>query len=301
MTGTRTTRSLKVVLIFCAICTFAVACIQQTAKSPVPLTAVETAPLIPASTAAKVFKTFSHKVPEHKKFACDTCHQREGRSAQIELAGHESCIGCHLNQFIARDDQLMCTICHDNLKSDPPTQRAFPTRFAEGFNMKFDHAAHTRGAGQPREGCAACHKPSGPGQTIPVGIQTHSTCYACHTAESKIGTCNVCHQMAPYTRTLQSQYSFKAIFTHGDHRAVGCDECHKVVPGAPNARQVTHISILEHRAAPTNTCLQCHNGKRAFTGNDPFNVGSCVRCHKGPGFAKLPADTVLDQTDTPSP
>ena len=287
-------------MVFCALIAFLAGCIQKQ-RSPVPITDAETAPLIPASASNREFETFSHAVEEHKQFACNTCHQREGRSREIELAGHESCIGCHLNQFTARSDQAMCAICHNDLKADPPTLRAFPTRFREGFNMKFDHAAHTRGAGRPANGCASCHQPAGAGQTIPVGFQAHSNCYTCHTAESKIESCSVCHELAPYRRTLRSQYNFKAIFTHGDHRAVGCNECHSVVAGAPNARQVTHIAILEHRAAPVNTCLQCHNGRRAFSGNDGTNVASCSRCHKGSGFAKLPSDTVSDSPDSAAP
>ncbi len=290
----RLTNLLKWLLIFCALSVFAASCIQQAQKSPVPITAAETAPSIPERDSTKTFRAFSHKIPEHKEFACNTCHQREGRSMEIELGGHESCIGCHLNQFTARDDQAMCAICHNDLKSVPPTQRAFPTRFREGFNMKFDHAAHLRGEGRPPNGCASCHRPSGAGQTIPVGFQAHANCYACHKAETKIGSCSVCHELAPYRRTLQSQYNFKAIFTHGDHRAVSCDDCHSVVAGAPNARQVTNITILQHRTTPGNNCLQCHNGKRAFTGNNPTDVSSCARCHKGPGFAKLPPDTVLE-------
>jgi c(7)-type cytochrome triheme protein len=293
--GARLTNSFKLLFVFCALTVFAASCIQQAPKSPVPIAAAETAPLITENVSAKTFKMFSHRVPEHKQFACNTCHAREGRSAQIELGGHESCIGCHLNQFTARDDQAMCAICHSNLKSVPPTQRAFPTRFREGFNMRFDHAAHTRGKGLPAEGCSSCHKSSGAGQTIPVGFQAHASCYGCHSAESKIGSCSVCHELGPYSRTLQSQYNFKAIFTHGDHRTVSCDECHSVVAGAPNARQVTHITILEHRTTPGNNCLQCHNGKRAFTGNNPTDVSSCVRCHKGSGFGALPPGTTLDE------
>lgn len=290
----RFTNSIKSLLIFCALAAFAASCIQQAPKSPVPITSAETARLIPERVSAKTFKAFSHKIPEHQKFACNTCHQREGRSREIELAGHESCIACHLNQFTNREDQVMCSICHDNLKSDPPTQRSFPTRFIEGFNMKFDHAAHMRGEGRPPDGCASCHKPAGAGQSIPAGIQTHTNCYACHTAESKIGSCSVCHELAPYRRTLRSQYNFKAIFAHGDHRSVNCGECHSVVAGAPIGRQVTNITILQHRTTPGNNCLQCHNGKRAFTGNNPMDVSSCARCHTGSGFARLPPDTVLD-------
>ena len=137
---------------------FAASCIQQGQKTQVPVTSAETPDPIPARVSTKTFQAFSHQIPEHKQFDCNSCHQREGRSLKIELAGHESCVGCHLNQFTNRDDQVMCGICHENLKLDQPTTKTFPAKFIEGFNMKFDHAAHTQGKGRPAEGCASCHE-----------------------------------------------------------------------------------------------------------------------------------------------
>jgi hypothetical protein len=32
----------------------------------------------------------------------------------------------------------------------------------------------------------------------------------------------------------------------------------------------------------------CHNGSRAFNGNDIINMSSCTRCHSGPGFDMMP-------------
>ena len=277
-------------LVFGALVVFAASCIKQAERSPVTLTSSETPDAVPQRISNKTFEAFSHKIPEHTQFACNTCHQREARGVKSAFEGHESCIGCHLNQFID-EEQTMCVICHTDTKSPDPPVKAFPAKFIEGFNMKFDHAAHEKGAARPADGCAACHNSSGSGKTIPVGFEAHADCYGCHTTESKLGQCIVCHQLVPYNRTIQSEYGFKAIFTHGQHNGIGCNECHNVVPGAPNSRQVTNIQILEHRTSPGNNCLQCHNGRRAFTGNNPSDVGSCTRCHKGAGFAQLPPGT----------
>ena len=292
--------SVKAVLLLATLLVFVASCLKQGEKAKVPLTASET-PEPPAIKASdSTFSKFSHTVAEHKQFDCVSCHRRDSKQKQLEFAGHDSCVGCHLSQFTNPGEKsAMCSICHDKMEATPPTMRAFSTRFKEGFNMKFDHAAHDSGKGRPAQGCAACHSPSGPGQSIPSGIDTHNTCYVCHTPESKIGSCNVCHALAPYDRTRQSEYNFKAIFRHGDHsyrQGINCDDCHKVVAGAPMSRQVTTISVLQHRAAPGTNCLACHNGRRAFTGNNPLDVGSCTRCHKGSGFSALPAETVSDET-----
>ena len=295
----------KAVLVLGAAAIFAGSCVHQGNKISVPLTSAETPEPIAIRTSDSTFKEFSHAIPEHKEFECISCHRREGKSRELEFAGHESCVGCHMGQFIdnsvTNENRAMCAICHSSLDSNQPPMNAFPAKFKEGFNMRFDHAAHERGEGRPGNGCAFCHSPSGPGQTIPAGIETHNNCYTCHTPDSKVASCSVCHELAPYRRTTMSQYNFRGIFTHGDHRGVGCSDCHNVIPDAPQGRQVTNIAIRQHLTSPGNNCLMCHNGRRAFTGNDPLNITSCARCHGSSGPSRISGTSLPEGTvaDTP--
>ena len=291
---------IKAVLLIASVTGFAASCVKQASRIEVPLTASETPEPMPERVSTKTFQAFSHKITEHKQFECASCHGREGKSQKLDYAGHDSCVGCHLNQFTDRtlmeQTKVMCSICHNDLQANPPTMKAFPVKFLEGFNMKFDHSKHDDGKGRPAAGCASCHESSGPGKTIQSGIDTHANCFTCHTAESKIGSCTVCHALAPYNRTLQSEYSFRYIFRHGDHserQGVSCNECHNVRAGVPQSQQVSNIAILEHKTRPGNNCLQCHNGKRSFNGNDPTNVSSCARCHKDK-VAILPPTTFVE-------
>ncbi|MEO7660000.1 MAG: cytochrome c3 family protein [Pyrinomonadaceae bacterium] len=288
--GTRSNQVLKLVLTSCAVTIFAASCIQQAAKTTVTLTASETPDPVPQRASDKTFKDFSHNIEEHKEFECASCHQREGKSLDMEFAGHDSCIGCHLNQFTDQEP-VMCSICHDDLTTSPPTMQKFPENFREGFNMKFEHSAHDSGEGRPPAGCASCHQSAGAGKSIPVGFRAHNTCYTCHTAESDIGSCNVCHELAPYRRTPPSRYVFGAVFRHDDHsssQGVNCNDCHSVRPGAPQGRQVSNIAAAQHNCGSVNNCNTCHDGSRAFSGNDFLNMGSCVRCHSGSGFDMIP-------------
>lgn len=293
----------KAALVIVGILVFAASCIQQQKKTDVTLTAAETPEPPAVAVSDSDFSKFNHSIEEHKKFDCVSCHRRDANAKQLELAGHDSCVGCHLSQFTNPGEKpAMCAICHDKMDVTPPTVKSFPASFTEGFNMRFDHAAHESGEGRPAAGCAHCHSPSGPGQTIPAGIATHNNCFQCHTPETKIGTCATCHALGPYNRTLRSEYNFRAIFRHQDHTArqgVTCNECHNVIPGAPISRQVTAIRILQHLTPPGSNCLQCHNGRRAFTGNNPFDVNSCTRCHKGMGNIPLPAGTAADDPSVP--
>jgi hypothetical protein len=267
---------------------FALSCMQKGPRVPVTLTAAETPDAVPMRALKTTFTEFSHSVKEHRQFDCDSCHSREGRSLDLEFPGHEACIGCHLNQFTTRESQALCAICHKDMNASPPTMAEFPRRFNEGFRVKFDHASHDSGRGRPAQGCAACHAPAGAARTIPVGFQAHNTCYACHTPESKIGSCSVCHELGPYSRTSPGRYVFRAVFSHADHGGVGCSDCHSVSPGAPQGRQVTSIAAQEHNVPPTNNCLMCHNGSRAFGGNGANDFANCARCHTGSGFDMLP-------------
>lgn len=284
----KSTNTIKALLVLAALSIFVASCLKRD-KTEVTLTAKDTNPPSVQKISDKVYDTFAHNVPEHKEIECDSCHKRESNSLELKFPGHDSCINCHLNEF-TNPQSGICVICHDDLQTVPATMKSFPVRFNEGFNMKFDHAAHERGAGRPVQGCAACHKPQGAAQTIPAGINTHATCFTCHTPESNIGSCNYCHEMAPYQRTVASSQLFKAVFRHSDHtfrQGVNCSDCHTVRPGAPQSKQVAAPVGVQHFSSGGQvSCRTCHNDVRAFGEKDFAN---CKRCHQGSGFDMIPA------------
>ena len=280
---------LKTAFVLVALGAIATSCLKQAEKAPVVITASETPEAIAVRASDRAFKEFSHGIPEHKQFECSSCHRREGKTGDLKFAGHDSCVGCHISQFTNAGQQTMCVICHADMNASPPTMKEFPTKFGEGFNMKFVHASHISGEGRPPEGCASCHEPAGAGKSIPIGVEAHANCYTCHTPESKIGSCNVCHELAPYRRTPPGRYVFRAVFSHREHsgaQGVGCNDCHSV-RAAQQGNQVSNIAAQEHTGAGNN-CASCHNGSRVFGGNDPTNMTTCKRCHTGSGFDMLP-------------
>jgi len=258
-------------------------------KPELTITATDTnQPEAAQKISGKDHSAFSHDITEHKEISCDECHQRENDPLTLKYAGHDSCIKCHLSEFTDPGSGI-CVVCHDRLDTVPATMRPFPARFVEGFNMRFDHAAHAQGAGRPPEGCASCHRPSGAAQSIPAGINSHANCFTCHTPESSIGSCSVCHTLAPYQRTQPVSTIFKASFRHSDHtirQGVNCADCHSVKAGAPQSRQVNAPAAVQHFSAGGSvSCRTCHNDRRAFGERDFAN---CKRCHTGAGFDMLP-------------
>ncbi len=237
------------------------------------------------------YGTFSHSVRAHADINCNSCHQRGDNSITPRFAGHSACIDCHLTQFVTPQSPL-CAICHSNVQSSAAPMRAFPASFNERFNMKFDHAAHLRGAGRPADGCVACHKPlrGGVALSIPVNLNAHNNCYLCHTPNRvvggrDIGSCNMCHSLGSYRRTSTNGVAFQANFAHADHGArqrLGCTDCHSVKAGAPQTKQVSSPIAAEHfSSSRAMNCMTCHNDKRAFGDRDFAN---CKRCHTKASF-----------------
>jgi c(7)-type cytochrome triheme protein len=227
------------------------------------------------------YSKFLHSSRNHARLPCLLCHRRESNSPRPQLpgqSGHTPCTGCHAQQF-SNSDSPICTICHTDVKSG--AVKAFPR--LKSFRMTFDHSLHVKMQGV---NCATCHRPSrgGTALSIPSGFNAHQTCYRCHTPRAQsagrdISSCRTCHQLGSYQRTSEYAQAFRVGFSHAKHQKEGCNECHQIRAGMPQRSQVTQPVPLNHHArAGTLSCMTCHNGKRAFGGDD-FSV--CKRCHSG--------------------
>jgi len=232
---------------------------------------------------------FTHSTPQHAALSCNSCHRRADNSPRPATPGHKSCTDCHLQQFLTSGAQL-CANCHTSLDSRNPPVKPFPG--LRSFNARFDHAAHAEGAGRPAEGCASCHQPlrRGAALSIPAGLATHSNCFQCHTPGAGAGgrdlsSCGTCHSPGGYRRTGTGSRAFRVGFSHAQHGArqgLSCAECHSVRAGMPQGRQVTSPQPTQHfGAARAQSCMTCHDNRRAFGGDD---FKDCKLCHKGQTF-----------------
>ncbi|MBV9957984.1 MAG: hypothetical protein JO360_06155 [Acidobacteria bacterium] len=245
----------------------------------------------PLARAETDYSKFSHRSESHSRLACASCHVRADNSSTPRLPGHKACTDCHLSEFV-NPQVPMCNICHSSLSEGDPPLRAFPGKFNESFNAKFDHAQHEQGEGRPAAGCAACHTSArrGVAMTIPAGLGAHNTCYQCHTpgrtyAGRDISSCAACHAVAAYRRTQTNAVAFGASFSHAEHGArqrLACADCHSVRAGLAQAKQVSSPRTAQHfTPARAISCATCHNNRRAFGEAD---YGDCRRCHTGPTF-----------------
>jgi c(7)-type cytochrome triheme protein len=224
---------------------------------------------------------FQHSSRNHSRLPCLLCHRRDSNAALPKRPGasqHLPCAGCHAQQF-SNNESPICTICHTDVKSG--SLKPFPR--LKSFRMKFDHARHVN---MGSVNCNTCHHESrgGVAMSIPASFNAHTTCYRCHTPRAQSGgkdisSCGTCHQLGGYSRTPEMMPAFKVSFSHSRHTKVTCDECHHVRAGQPQRRQVTTPEPLNHHATGrSQSCMTCHDGKRAFGGED---FTACKRCHTG--------------------
>lgn len=242
--------------------------IPQSASSP-----------LAASAQTIDFSKFSHKSAAHARISCLHCHRREDGGGRPSRPGHSSCTGCHSQQF-ASAESAFCITCHS--KTGTAAVKAFPR--LKSFGASFDHSDHTDVE------CSTCHKPAqrGVALSIPSGVAAHKTCYQCHEAQSQeggrdISSCGTCHGADSNRMDGQSARAFKLNFSHAAHgrrQGLGCMDCHSVRAGAD---AVSSPQPAQHKAsARARSCMTCHNGKRAFGGD---NFADCKRCHTGNNFS----------------
>lgn len=252
----------------------------NTSATPTPETpaTVEFAAL----TETEEYSSFSHSTSAHAQVDCLLCHARENDSAKLDLPGrlaHSPCAGCHVEQFSSpkpNPASKMCSICHTD--SGTGSLKEFPP--LESFNVKFDHSRHLR-----ITDCRTCHEPTrrAASFSMPRGSAAHTTCFTCHTAQEPIGTCNTCH--TPGTPKRFPSPTYAGGFSHRDHtgrNGLSCTSCHTVRPGSMRSGQVTSpVFAMHFPAGRATSCATCHNGRRAFGGDDFTN---CKLCHEGSNF-----------------
>ena len=273
------------VVVLAAAASFAWASNQMVTGSKLNLEAKAAGPGGGAPLQSQDYSRFKHDNSQHARLPCLLCHRAGTDSPRPSLPGksnHAPCTGCHAQQF-SDSSSPMCTICHTNVQAG--TVKAFPK--LQSFNVKFDHARHSSAGAT----CATCHRPNrrGVALSIPAGPNAHTICFRCHTPDAKpdesnrtLGSCSTCHELGRHTWTTERAAAFRVGFSHRSHDAsenLRCTACHRVLLGQPIGRQVTKpVGLNHHAPARALSCMTCHNGKRAFGGDD-FSV--CTRCHKG--------------------
>lgn len=152
-----------------ALALFAFPRLSSTASPPIPVQqkserrgrAARRVPSAPNRTAAagQDYSKFSHRSRSHRQ-ACDSCHKAptaNWRAARgfpdvADFPDHESCVGCHRQQFFNGARPVICAICHTRTSPRDDLRFAFgqpaPARQSQRrpevrqFTIEFPHDKH---------------------------------------------------------------------------------------------------------------------------------------------------------------
>ena len=231
----------------------------------------------PQQAARRDYSKFSHAVPEHAKQKCDSCHKfpstnwkdaRKGRDAfpdVTEYPEHASCIGCHRQQFFARERPApsICSNCHVSVTPSFTAREPFPNpretfdastfgrSVTSEFGIQFAHDKHIELVGQRRPGFL---RQDGV-RFVSVSFRSAAAPREQETSDPK--SCAVCHQ------TYMPQ---------GD----SADEFVTKPPkGFPE--DAFWLKKGTFKTSPGHaTCFTCHNADAGIT---PIQ-SDCNACHK---------------------
>jgi hypothetical protein len=221
---------------------------------------------------------FSHATDAHRR-ACDSCHEfpsknwKTVRSADAfpdvtEYPTHSSCIGCHRQQFFARERPAprICAVCHVTASPRDTTRHPFANpsatflaskkgrEFVHEFRVRFPHGTHMDMLGA--RGAPETESLGGPVLRVAARSQE---------AAKGAGVCATCHQLYDPQGDTRDEYATtppkalgaafwlkKGTFQTSPSGHDACFSCHSVDGGikpAPSDCAMCHTLAAPEAAA----------------------------------------------------
>lgn len=235
--------SIGVIIVFCANYLFRQASAQKTRR----------------------FEEFSHSVKEHKK-SCSSCHKvpsRNWRSAAgypnvTDYPDHDSCVGCHRQQFFAGNHPEICTVCHVQASPRGKARLRFPMRGGgQEFRTNFPHGLHQDIiAANPNERVL---------RTSHNVLAAYVVNYIDDDKKPTFNSCAICHRT---TSTLPAFTERKPLNTE---------------PLSPPGAETFTAQSEYFKDSPDShaSCFSCH-----YQGQEPV-ASNCAGCHVlSPAYSK---------------
>lgn len=218
---------------------------------------------------------------EHRKVACDACHEAARLPLKRDAAGgripvykpvpFQECSSCHRDPHQGRMSSK-CAECHAT------------TGFARVNRGDFNHALtrYPLKGQHARVSCAGCH-----GANLAQARPAFGTCAACHadphrgeaTLRGAPADCGACHRVegyAPSTYTAR-EHASAPYALQGKHLGVSCGGCHRREADGPRSQRPRLLRMAYAR------CEDCHadvHGGQLAGRRD----ASCASCHAVNGW-----------------
>ncbi len=269
------------------------------------------------STPAKPridYSRFSHLTSPHR-MACNSCHTfpsknwkqvrkgDEGFADVTEYPEHKACLGCHRQQFFARERPVprICSNCHVKAIPIETSRHPFPSLgeaflstakaqdFVSDFRVLFPHDKHTD------VDCTDCHQtyqPQGKSDdefvtkppksigdafwlkkgTFKTRPLTHAGCFTCHNQESELPplppNCDACHKPPASEKCA-------ADFDEQLPRTMGIQDWRTLTAW----RKRISAGAFRHEVHPDLKCAQCHASAAAMNAVPVKSCGGAEGCH----------------------
>ena len=242
--------------------TFGSGNIPEASSTPRPKT--KASPKAVPTPQASKYSKFKHNTHLDLKLACDSCHKvptsnwdkvRSKETAFPDVTDypkHESCVGCHRQQFFSGKPPAICSNCHTNPSPNDSSRHPFPNprelfdvspkgkKAASDFGVAFPHDKHID----------IVSRNENPFEVNRSGIQ-----YVKASARRAEESCAVCHQ------TYMPQGKSKEEFFTPPPKDLG--EGFWLKKGTFKTAPIGHT-----------TCFTCHNADMGLT-PAPTDCGTC--------------------------
>lgn len=256
------------------------------------------------------YTRFSHLTEQHRA-ACSSCHTFPSKNYKdvrkeddafpdvTEYPEHKSCLGCHRQQFFARERPAprICSNCHVKATPKNTVRYPFPSlgesflatakarEFISDFRVAFPHEKHTDAE------CGDCHQTYQPQDksddefvtkqpkdhgdafwlkkgTFKTRPLNHAGCFSCHNQESEVAplpqNCDSCHKpYAPATHV--------ADFDQKLATAIGVQDWWTMTAW----RKRISAGAFRHETHPDVPCAQCHQAVTTGAADRRVPVKSC--------------------------
>jgi nitrate/TMAO reductase-like tetraheme cytochrome c subunit len=286
--------------------------------------------------------SFSHRQREHQ-LACDKCHQfpspdwKEARGAGAAFPDvarqpeHASCIGCHRQQFFARERPAprICSVCHVAVSPRDQARLTFPNpperfnatpparEFVSDFRISFPHDKHLEVVGRlvlpghyTRRGVRFVTASYDPARSAAEETSDPKSCAVCHQTYRPQGKSEEEYETKPPADsgvgfwlkkgTFKTAPNHATCFTcHSQESGIApapndCNACHKLAPGAGS-----HADFDQRLAASmgiTDGAILQRWRRRESAGAFRHEGGahpdlSCTTCHNVAGMNTLDPKT----------
>jgi hypothetical protein len=184
---------------------------------------------------------------------CSTCHrEHQGRTFQLTKIDVRQCVACHGDVLTPGrhppESAQQCLLCHG---------QHLPRTFARtvSSDLVMSHRTHVQNPGLVQAACSVCHALA-PDPAL-IRYPSEPVCRTCHfgyvhdtSQDIRAKECRLCHR-ADHVAVLTRQAGFATLrFSHGEHVALACEECHTEMGVA--------ISLAEVTLPGVETCKKCH-------------------------------------------